>query len=63
MAEISVVGVTVRLRHKDHDHKIDFIKNHESGKYEVWIDGKLVRLAGIFSILQAKRELKKHLKQ
>lgn len=63
MKDIKVVGVTVRLSHKDHEHKLDFIKNNDSGKYEVWIDGKLIRLAGIFSILQAKRELKKHLKQ
>lgn len=63
MKEIRVNGITVRLLHKDHEHKIDFVKNHDTGKYEVWIDGKLIRLAGIFSILSAKRILQKHLKE
>lgn len=63
MRDIVLNGVTVRLQHKDHEHKLDFVKNHDTGKYEVWIDGKLVRLAGIFSILNAKRILSKYLKE
>lgn len=61
MKDIKVIGITVRLRHKDHDHEITYLKNEESGKYEVWIDKKLVRLAGLFSIIHAKRILSKHL--
>lgn len=57
-----MIGIEVRLSHDDHEHKVLFIKNQESGKYEVWIDGKLIRLAGIFSVIHSKRLLMKHLK-
>lgn len=60
--EFKIMGINVTIQHKDHNHEVNFVKNHDTGKYEVWVDKKLIRLAGIFTILNAKKILEKHLK-